>query len=73
MKSYYRVMLGKGSKHAEECFAGGFVGTDFGIHQDLTGHLPEEWRAFNKAFIPVFLEGRPEKSKVMVLLPKRNM
>lgn len=31
MKSYYRVMLGKKSAHAPECFAGGFIGTDFGI------------------------------------------
>lgn len=42
MKNYYRVMLGKGSKFAPECFGGGFVGTDFGIHHDLTGRLPEE-------------------------------
>ncbi len=57
-------MLGRKSIHAEGCFNDGFVGTDFGIQQDLTGRLPEEWRAFNKEFIPVFLENRPEKSKV---------
>ena len=26
MKQYRRIMLGKQSKHAEECFAGNFVG-----------------------------------------------
>lgn len=31
MKNYYRVMLGKKSTHAPECFAGGFIATDFGI------------------------------------------
>jgi hypothetical protein len=50
---YYRVMLGRKSMHASECFAGGFVGTDYGIHQDLTGKLPDAWRDFNKAWIPV--------------------
>lgn len=64
MKSYYRLMLGKKSKHADECLLGNFVGTDFHIHQDLTGKLPEQWRDFNKAFIPVYLEQCPEKTKV---------
>lgn len=64
MKSYYRVMLGGKSVHAEECFAGNFIGTDFGITQDLTNKLPEEWRAFNKEFIPVFLAAHPDKTKI---------
>ena len=55
MKSYYRLMLGKKCVHAEDCFAGDFVGTDFGMHQDFTSQLPDEWRAFNKEFIPIFL------------------
>jgi restriction system protein len=64
MKSYYRVMLGRKSVHAGECFAGGFIGADYGIEQDLSGHLPDEWREFNKAFIPVFLAGHPDKTKI---------
>src|SRR5438046_2408998 len=64
MKSYYRVMLGKGSIHAEECFAGDFVGADFLAAQDLTGELHEDWRTFNKKFIPVFLAAHPDKTKV---------
>lgn len=64
MKSYYRLMLGKGSKHAAECFAGNFVGVDFGIAEDLSGKLPEEWRAFNRKYIPVYLVNRPEKTKI---------
>ena len=64
MKNYYRLMLGRKSVHAEACLVGGFVGTDFGIHQDLTGRLPEEWRAFNKEFIPVYLEKRPDKNRI---------
>ena len=55
MKNYYRVMLGKGSLYAEQCFAGNFIGADFGIAEDLTDKLPEAWRTFNEAFIPIFL------------------
>lgn len=64
MKNYYRVMLGRKSMHAPECFAGNFIGADFDIDQDLSGKLPEEWRAFNKQFIPVFLAGHPDKTKI---------
>lgn len=63
-KSYYRVMLGRQSAHVAECLAGGFIGTDFEIHQDLSGQLPEEWRQFNAAFIPVFLANRPDKTRI---------
>lgn len=64
MKSYYRVMLGRKSVYAEECFAGGFIGTDFNIHEDLSRKLPEEWREFNKQYIPVYLAKHPDKSKI---------
>jgi restriction system protein len=64
MKDYYRVMLGKGSCFAEECFAGNFIGADYGINQDLSGKLPDEWREFNREFIPVFLAGHPDKTKI---------
>lgn len=64
MKNYYRVMLGKGHCYAEECFNGNFIGVGFGIEQDLTNKLPDEWRAFNKEFIPIYLALRPHKTKI---------
>lgn len=64
MRNYYRIMLGRKSAHAEECYKGNFIGADFDIHQDLTGKLPENWREFNKEFIPVYLEKNPGKSKI---------
>jgi restriction system protein len=64
MKSYYRVTLGKGNMHAQECFAGNFIGVDFVVALDLTGKLPDEWRAFNKEFVPVFLKAFPEKTRI---------
>jgi restriction system protein len=64
MKSYYRVMLGPRSAYARECFAGGYIGVNLSIHEDLTRKLPEQWREFNKAFIPVWLAAHPEKTKI---------
>jgi restriction system protein len=64
MKSYYRVMLGKQSIHAAACYAGNFIGTDYEIFQDLKSELPDDWRAFNKKFIPIFLAGHPDKTKI---------
>ena len=64
MRSFYRVMLGRQSAHAEICFAGGFIGTDFGIAQDLSRKLPEEWRAFNREFVPIYLNTHPDKTKI---------
>lgn len=64
MKSYYRLMLGKKSVHAAECLAGGFIGAGFGIEEDLTRKLPDEWREFNRQFIPVILARNPGKTKI---------
>jgi restriction system protein len=57
-------MLGRKSVHAKVCLEGNFIGTDFGIHQDLSTKLPEAWRAFNREFIPIYLQRHPDKSKV---------
>lgn len=64
MKKYNRVMLGKGSIYAEECFNGNFIGTDFDIDQDLSQNLFEDWRSFNKIYIPIYMELLPEKTKI---------
>lgn len=64
MKNFYRVMLGRKSIHAKACFDGGFTGTHFDIHEDLTGKLTETWRPFNAAYVPIFLKIHPDKSKV---------
>ena len=64
MKQYNRVMAGAQSIHADLCFREGFIGVDFDIDVDLTGRMPENWREFNKEFIPIFLAKNPSKSKV---------
>ncbi len=64
MNSYYRVMRGGKSAFAEQCFAGNFIGADFDIEEDLSHKLPDEWRTFNKEFVPVWLAAHPGKSKI---------
>lgn len=57
-------MLGAKSKHAAECFAGNFIGVDYEINQNLADKLGDDWREFNKAFIPEYLKGHPGKTKI---------
>lgn len=64
MKRYFRVMLGKQSMYAPTCFEGNFIGADYQIAQDLKTELPDDWRAFNKKFIPIFLANHPDKSRI---------
>lgn len=64
MKQYYRLMLGPKSIHAPECFVGNFIGADYGITEDLTGKLPDQWKEFNATFIPIYLAIHPHKTKI---------
>jgi len=64
MKNYYRIMLGRKSIFAEEAFKGNFIGADFGLDMDLKNKLPDNWRDFNKEFIPIFLAKNIDKTKV---------
>jgi len=64
MNNYYRIMLGRKNTYAEEAHDGNFIGADFGIEQDLTNHLPDNWRYFNREFIPIYLEKHPEKTRI---------
>jgi restriction system protein len=64
MKQYKRIMAGAKSIYAEKCYKEGFIGADFKINQDLTSQLPDNWRDFNKKFIPLWLDGHPDKKKI---------
>lgn len=63
-RSYYRIMLGKKSMYAKECYDGAWFGGGWGINEDLSGKLPDEWRAFNEAYIPIYLKSNPGNSRV---------
>lgn len=62
MKQYNRIMLGKGGKYAKMCRQEGFIGSEFEVMEDLSDSLCENWRDFNKKFIPKWLALFPEKT-----------
>ncbi len=64
MRSYYRVMLGRRSTYAGEAYRANFIGGGFIKDVDLTTSLLDNWRDFNKKFIPIFLEQNPDKTKI---------
>jgi len=57
-------MLGAKSALAEECFTENYIGAGYGINENLSNRLPDNWREFNRQFIPIFLAGHPGKSKI---------
>ena len=64
MKNYYRIMLGRKSAFAEEAYKGNFIAAGFIRDKDLTNCLPNNWRDFNKEFIPLFIQQNPGKTKI---------
>lgn len=62
MKKYNRVMLGRGGKYAKTCRENGYIGCHFDIDIDLSDSLYENWRDFNKKFIPMWMANTPGKS-----------
>jgi len=64
MKRYYRVILGARSVFAKECYEGNFIGAHYGINQDLTNELTENWKDFNAKFRDIWLNIYPDKTKV---------
>jgi restriction system protein len=66
MRNFYRLMLGKGSSHVQECLQEGFVGVGWFANIDLSTAISSavDWKAFNKAMIPIYLDENPTKKKV---------
>ena len=64
MTRYCRIICGRGHSYAADCFERGFIGVDFGFEEDLTDDLYEDWREFNKEFVPKLIERFPDKARV---------
>ena len=64
MTRYFMVRLGRQGVFLDECLIQGFIGVDYEINEDLSGKFPTEWRAFNAAYIPVWMANHPDKSKI---------
>jgi restriction system protein len=50
--------------YADEAKVGEYIGADFDIDTDLTQRLPDDWRVFNKEFIPLWLKQNPDKTRI---------
>ena len=64
MKSYYRVMCGQKCAYLDIFMNGSCIAVHYGIDEDLTNQLPDDWRLFNQKFRPVYLKNNPGKTKV---------
>jgi restriction system protein len=64
MTRFYRVRLGSEMAFTDLARLEGFVGVDFGIKEDLTNQLPDNWRDFNKQFIPYLIALDSLKTRV---------
>ncbi len=57
-------MLGQKSIYAKEAFEGNFIGAGWLEDIDFTHKFPDNWREFNKKYIPIYIEENPDKTKV---------
>lgn len=63
-KNYYRIMLGAKSVFAMQCFEEKWFGGGWNFSETLQDEFPDDWKLFNKKYIPKYLENNPGKSKV---------
>lgn len=64
MKKYYRVFLGSGAKHTQECVEKGFIGINYGFETSLTPYLAETWLESRSQIKPIYLNFNPGSSPV---------
>ena len=60
----FRVILGRKHMYLDDCLKNNYIGVDYGMNIDLSNELVENWRDFNKKFIPVYISKFPESSKI---------
>ena len=64
MTQYNRIMLGKAGCFLEDCLKGNYIGVDFDIKEDLSSNLPDDWKQFNKKYVPIWKALHPDKGNV---------
>lgn len=52
MAKFFRVSLGKNAQYLDDALEHGYIGTGWMVDTDLTGTFPENWRDFNKVYVP---------------------
>ena len=61
---YMRLRTGREHQWFERFYNNNYIAVSFGLDIDLSDSLYENWRDFNKKFIPEILKRDPSKSKV---------
>ena len=64
MTRYYKCALGQGASHFAQASSESWVGTGWLENLDLSGRFHDNWRDFNKEFIPVAMAEYGMTSKV---------
>lgn len=64
MTACYFIRLGRQGSFVQDAVERGYTGVDYSMVDDFTGKFPDTLAAFNKAFIPRYLELHPDKTKV---------
>ena len=61
---FMRLRTGREHQHFNSIYAGKYISVGFGLHIDLSNSLFDNWRDFNKKYIPEILKIDPNKSRV---------
>jgi restriction system protein len=64
MKRYFRVFLGSGAEHLDECVSSGFIGVDYAFNESLAPYLEDTWAESRGKIKPIYLASNPGKSPV---------
>lgn len=64
MTRYYKCALGQGASHFAQASSESWVGTGWLENLDLSGRFHDNWRDFNKEFIPIAMNDYGITSKV---------
>lgn len=64
MTACYFIRMGRQAVFLPDAIEHGYIGVGYSMIDDLTGRFPDQWTAFNKTYIPRFLELNPGKSRV---------
>ena len=61
---FMRLRTGREHQHFNSIYAGKYISVGFGLDIDLSNSLFDNWRDFNKKYIPEILKREPNKSRV---------
>ena len=73
MTTAWVVRLGRGGQHAEKMIEAGYLGVNFIGDYDITPHLGEGAEVFRGAMNSVYLDKRPDKTRIAAGLAMGNL